>query len=90
MWSSVQQAFNLKANGVFDRAMVVSRLGFSPEALQHADTVGLGQIDLFGPEHFRNWLSKQDEPQDVISKCENIIRQAMRDLAKAVASIRMS
>jgi hypothetical protein len=27
---SVQQAFNLKANGHFDRAMIVSRLGFSP------------------------------------------------------------
>jgi restriction system protein len=82
---SVEQAFRLKTNGPFDRAMIVSRLGFSPDALQHADTVGLGQIDLFGPEHLRNWLSKQVEPQDTNSICENIIRRAMRDLAKAVA-----
>jgi hypothetical protein len=82
---SVQQAFRLKTNGPFDRAMIVSRLGFSPDALQHADTIGLGQIDLFGPEHFRNWLSKQSEPQEVVSKCETIVRHAMRELAKTLA-----
>jgi hypothetical protein len=50
---SVEQAFTLKTDGPFDRAMIVSRLGFLPDALQHADTIGLGQIDLFGPEHVR-------------------------------------
>jgi restriction endonuclease Mrr len=64
--------------------MIVSRLGFSTEALQHADTIGLGQIDLFGPEHLRNWLSKQTEPPAAGSKCETIVRQAMRDIAKAL------
>jgi Restriction endonuclease len=61
---SVRQAFSLKNSGPFDRAMVISRLGFSAEALQHANTVGLGEIDLFGPRDLRNWLSKQIETQD--------------------------
>jgi predicted Mrr-cat superfamily restriction endonuclease len=82
---SVQKAFNLKANGPFDRAMIVSRLGFSADALQQADTIGLGEIDLFGPEHLRNWIAKQAEPEEAISKCETIVRHAMRELAKTVA-----
>ena len=32
---SVEQAFRLKTNGPFDRAMIVSRLGFSPDAPAH-------------------------------------------------------
>ena len=82
---SVEQAFRLKTNGPFDRAMIVSRLGFSPDALQHADTIGLGQIDLFGPGHLRNWLSKRAESQDANSIFEHIVRRAMQNLAKAVA-----
>lgn len=82
---SIQQAFNLKTAGPFDRAMIVSRLGFSADALQQADTIGLGEIDLFGPEHLRNWIAKQAEPQEVFSKCESIVRHAMRELAKSLA-----
>jgi hypothetical protein len=84
---SVQQAFNLKTAGPFDRAMIISRLGFSADALQHADTIGLGKIDLFGPEYLRNWLSKQAEPQEVVSKCETIVHHAMRELAKTPVAL---
>jgi len=82
---SVEQAFALKASGPFDRAMIVSRLGFSPEALQHADTIGLGQIDLFGTDHLRNWLSKQVEPRDAGEIYDHIMRPAMQKLAEAIA-----
>jgi hypothetical protein len=53
-----------------------------------ADTIGLGQIDLFSPEDLRNWLSKQTEPEiaeDAHATPEQIIRHAMRDLALAIA-----
>ncbi|WP_316169026.1 MULTISPECIES: restriction endonuclease [unclassified Bradyrhizobium] len=82
---SVEQAFNLKTAGPFDRAMIVSRLGFSADALQHADTIGLGEIDLLGPEHLRNWISKQAESHDGVSRCDAIVRHAMRELAKTLA-----
>ncbi|WP_050420627.1 restriction endonuclease [Bradyrhizobium tropiciagri] len=82
---SVEQAFKLKTAGPFDRAMIVSRLGFSADAIQRADTIGLGEIDLLGPEQLRNWIGKQAEPQDVVSRCETIVRHAMRELAKALA-----
>ena len=82
---AVSQAFNLKANGPFDRAMIVSRLGFSPGAVRHANTVGLGQIDLFGPGDLRNWLWKQVEPEDVEASYQRIVRYAMRQLAQLIA-----
>jgi hypothetical protein len=82
---SVRQAFSLKANGAFDRAMIVSRLGFSAEAVHHANTVGLGGIDLFGPADLRNWLSKHVQPQDVDAAYERIVRGAMRELVRLIA-----
>lgn len=83
--AAVLQAFNLKASGHFDRAMVISRSGFSAEALRRADTIGLGQIDLFGPADLRNWLSKQIQPEDVDKAYERIVRGAMQELACLIA-----
>lgn len=65
--------------------MIVSRLGFSADVIQRADTIGLGEIDFLGPEQLRNWIGKQAEPQDVVSRCETIVRHAMRELAKTLA-----
>lgn len=43
---SVRQAFALKNQSpVFDRAMVISRAGFSLQTLEEAETLGLGEID---------------------------------------------
>jgi hypothetical protein len=50
---AVHQAFSLKSSGPLDRAMVISRHGFSDEALCQADTVGLGEIDLLRPSDLR-------------------------------------
>jgi restriction system protein len=83
--ASVDQAFSLKASGHFDRAMVISRSGFSAEALRRADTIGLGHIDLFGPADLRNWLSKQVQLEDVDRAYERIVRGAMQELVRLIA-----
>jgi restriction system protein len=81
--ASVVQAFNLKTTGQFDRAMIISRAGFSAAALRRA--VGLGQIDLFGPNDLRNWLSKQVRPENVDKAYERIVRGAMQELVRLIA-----
>lgn len=83
--ASVNQALRLKMSGQFDRAMVISRSGFSAEALRLANTIGLGQIDLFGPGDLRNWLSKYVQLEDVDTAYQRIVRGAMQQLARAVA-----
>jgi Restriction endonuclease len=83
--SSVDKAFKLKASGHFDRAMILSRSGFSTSALRLADTIGLGQIDLFSPVDLRNWLSKQAQPEKVDTAYERIVRGAMQELARLIA-----
>ncbi len=65
--------------------MVISRSGFTADALRYADTIGLGQIDLFGPGDLRNWLSKQIQPDDIDTAYDRIVRGAMRDLARLIA-----
>jgi hypothetical protein len=83
---SVEQAFRLKERGFFDRAMVISRAGFSPLAIIQAETRGLGQIDLFTPSDLRSWLSKQRQPRETDQQsCMLIIRQAMQKLAHRLA-----
>lgn len=84
-FETVDKALNLKATRQFDRVMVISRSGFSANALQHANTVGPGQIDLFSPADLRIWLSKQAQPKEVESEYDRIVRGAMRDLALLIA-----
>jgi hypothetical protein len=84
-FATVQKALSLKATRQFDRVMVISRSGFSANAIQHANTVGLGQIDLFSPADLRVWLSKQIQPTEVESEYNRIVRGAMRDLALLIA-----
>jgi restriction system protein len=86
--AAFDQAFRLKASGHFDRTMVISRSGYSKQALQLAETVGLGQVDLFGPKDLRNWLSKYsqpDQPNQIDETCVLIVRRAMRALARRLA-----
>jgi restriction system protein len=84
-FETVDKALDLKATRQFDRVMVISRSGFSTNALQHANTVGLGQIDLFSPADLRIWLSKQIQPKEVENEYNRILRGAMRDLALLIA-----
>lgn len=80
---SIEQAARLKQNPMFDRAIVVSRAGFTHAAREQAES--LGKIDLFSPADLRNWLSKQVQPKQLIDTCAHIIRNAMRELAKRLA-----
>lgn len=84
-FETVEKALHLRATSQFDRVMVISRSGFSAKVLQHANTVGLGQIDLFSPADLRIWLSKQVQPKEVESEYNRIVRGAMRDLALLIA-----
>lgn len=84
--TAVAQAFHLRASQAFDRVMVISRSGFSTEALQRAEEVGLGQIDLFDLPDLRNWLWKQVEPENVEKAYDQIVRAAMRNLARLIAA----
>jgi len=66
---SVSQAFALKASGHFDRAMVISRLGFSAQAIQHANALDpRGQPSYrLVPDHpveFGDDLASLDERRD--------------------------
>lgn len=82
---AVDRAHELKSQGPFHRSIIISRLGFSDQALRHADTVGLGRFDLLSPHDLRVWLSKQVEPEEINGAYERIIRGAMRKLAEVVA-----
>ncbi|NEK38211.1 hypothetical protein GR253_29530 [Rhizobium leguminosarum] len=84
---SVQQAFALKNNSPrFDRAMVISRAGFSTRTLREAETLGLGEIDLLSPGALRDWLAKQAAPPEITESREQIVRTAMQKLADLVAN----
>jgi predicted Mrr-cat superfamily restriction endonuclease len=82
---SILQLLELTTSGRFDRTMIVSRSGFSKGALRHAETAGLGQIDLFAPADIRNWLSKQVAPEDANKTYDRIVRRAMQELACLIA-----
>lgn len=83
--ASVSRAFELKSNGPYDRVMIVSRKGFSAEAVRLADTVALGQVDLLGQKELNNWLSKQIEPEESDRTYAGIVRGAMRKLVRLIA-----
>src|SRR5271165_1604980 len=68
---------------MFDRAIVVSRAGFTRAAREQAES--LGEIDLFSPSDLWNWLSKQVQPEQLNKTCANIIRNARRELARRLA-----
>ena len=82
---SVDQAMSFLATGRVDRTMVISRFGFSRDALARADGLGAGRIDLFGPGDLRNWLSKHSGRDGIDATAVNIIREAMRKVALRMA-----
>ncbi len=82
----VQHAFALKNKSPnFDRAMVISRAGFLAATLREAESLGLGEVDMFGPAALRNWITKQVIPEDVTASYERIVGGAMKSLADLVA-----
>ncbi|MGN6691924.1 MAG: restriction endonuclease [Sphingopyxis sp.] len=83
---SVEQALQIAERGNFDRAWVVSRSGFSHEALNHADGIGAGIVDLFGPDDLRNWIARHAQHERPESSAASIIRKAMHDLALQLAA----
>jgi predicted Mrr-cat superfamily restriction endonuclease len=84
---AVEYAFRLRNRAPFDRVMIVSSAGFSKAALDHADAIGLGVIDLLAPNDLRNWIFKFNSPSqdEVPNAFERIIRKTMQDLAKEIA-----
>jgi predicted RecB family endonuclease len=83
-FKTVQKALDLKASSQFDRVMVISRSGFSANALQHANTVGLGLVDLFSPADLRIWLSKQVQPKEVESEYDRNLRETLLSGTRAI------
>ena len=83
---SVEQALRIAERGQFDRAWVVSRSGFSRAALDHADGIGAGIVDLFSPDELRNWIAKHAQDGRSQSTAASIIRGAMHDLALRLAA----
>jgi HJR/Mrr/RecB family endonuclease len=82
---AIQQAFALRDSGHFDRAMIVSRSGFSAAAQQQADTAGAGKIDLLGPSELRSWLAKHEPAGRLDTPAHDIVRSCMRELAMRLA-----
>jgi hypothetical protein len=80
---SIEIAARLKQNPMFDRAIIVSRAGFTREAYEQAES--LGEIDLLSPPDLWNWLSKPIQPEKLNEICAHIVRRAMRELARRLA-----
>jgi hypothetical protein len=59
--------------------------GVSSRDVREAESLGLGEIDLFGPAALRNWVTKQVIPEDVTASYERIVGGAMKSLADLVA-----
>lgn len=81
---SVYQAHALADGGNFDRSWVVSRSGFSPEAVRHADALA-GVVDLLSPADLRGWIARYAQAAGNETGSAAIIRAAMRQLAKEIA-----
>lgn len=83
----VDQAVSLRHSGPFDRIMIISRVGFTNEAIDRADAIGLGELDLFDPGSLRNWINKQLQiSQEIPSVGKALIRAAMKEFALAIAT----
>ncbi len=85
--SVVEQAFDLKASGRFDRMMVVASGGFTPAATYHAEAVALGEVDLLVPNDLRNWIIKANTPptDPGLNQFQRTVKKAMQDLASEIA-----
>lgn len=82
---TVLQALSIAEQGRFDRAWVISRGGFTAAALQRADSVGAGRIDLMAPSDLRSWIANYRAEGADETGAAAIIRAAMRALAMQIA-----
>nr|WP_312163580.1 restriction endonuclease [Phenylobacterium sp.] len=85
--ASVRQLLAFREQTPIDRAMIVSRSGFTSGALRLAADSGVGLIDLLSPGDLRNWLQKHAPQAQPDKSAEIIIRGAMKALAKLIAEI---
>lgn len=83
--ASVRQLLAFRNHAHIDRAMIISRSGFTPGALRLANDSGVGIIDLLSPNDLRNWLTKHAPQVRPDQSAEVIIRGAMKALAKLIA-----
>lgn len=83
--ASVRQLLAFREQTPIDRAMIVSRSGFTSGALRLAADSGVGLIDLLSPRDLRNWLQKHAPQAQPDKSAEIIIRGAMKALAKLIA-----
>lgn len=83
--ASIRQVLAFREHTHIQRAMIVSRSGFTAGALRLANENGVGVIDLLSPDDLRNWLVKHAPQSKPDRSAEIIVRGAMKALAKLIA-----
>jgi HJR/Mrr/RecB family endonuclease len=83
--ASVEQLLSMRAHPMVNRAIIVSRSGFTEEAKHFALTRGVGAIDLISPADLRNWLAKHRPHFTPDMPVELLLRTAMRAVARRIA-----
>lgn len=83
--ASVRQLLAFRGHGLINRAMIVSRSGFTPAALRFATDNGVGLVDLLSPDDLRNWLAKHQPRVEPDKTIHLIIRTAMKEVATLIA-----
>jgi hypothetical protein len=83
---SIDQAFALARQDVFDRIVVISKTGFTERAIQRAREHGLNGVDLFGIPELRNWVESQTRDHNSAPKTIGAIRSWMLELARIIAT----
>jgi HJR/Mrr/RecB family endonuclease len=83
--ASVQQLLAFREQALVDRAIIVSRFGFTPGALRFAFENSVGLVDLLSPADLRNWLRKHAPAAQPDKSVEVIIRSAMKAIARTIA-----
>jgi hypothetical protein len=86
----VRRAITFRNAGGYDRALVISRSGFTTGAVKEAERSLLSVADLLSPADLRSWVEKhassqRKSGQEEHRTCTNIIRAAMREIATRLA-----
>ncbi len=83
---AVHRALAVQSAGDYDRVLLISRAGFSKDALFRATSFGVGRIDLLTPIELRRWVEKNAFQESKEQRTgEIIIRSAMREYAEWIA-----
>lgn len=88
--ASIAQLLAMRESQQIDRVLVVSRAGFTVDALRLAQEKGVGLVDLQAPRDLRNWLTKHAPQAERDGPLEQIIREAMRAIARHIAEVPQS